>query len=128
MQFDQNNKAIYLQIADRISDGIMRGTFAEESRLPSVRDYAADAEVNANTVMRAYERLASDGLIYNKRGIGFFVAPDARVKIIRARGADLIDNKLDALFSLMMHLGVTPDDLRREYAFYLEKHKNEEKQ
>ena len=70
MQFKKNNKAIYLQIADSICDRVLDGTFPPESRIPSVREYAAQVEVNANTVMRAYDHLASLGIIYNKRGIG----------------------------------------------------------
>lgn len=74
MIFEENNKAIYLQIVDRICDDIMTGKYDADSRLPSVREYAVAAEVNANTVMRSYERLAARELIYNKRGIGFFVS------------------------------------------------------
>ena len=81
MIFEENNKAIYLQIADRICDDIMQGKYDSDNRIPSVREYAASVEVNANTVMRSYERLTSRNLIFNKRGIGFFVSPDAKEKI-----------------------------------------------
>ena len=69
MIFEENNKAIYLQIADRICDDIMQGKYDSDNRIPSVREYAASVEVNANTVMRSYERLTSRNLIFNKRGI-----------------------------------------------------------
>lgn len=59
MIFEENNKAIYLQIADRICDDIMQGKYDSDNRIPSVREYAASVEVNANTVMRSYERLTS---------------------------------------------------------------------
>ena len=55
MIFKENAKPIFMQIADRICDEVMAGTFAEGSRIPSVRDYAATLQVNANTVMRSYE-------------------------------------------------------------------------
>lgn len=125
MIFDENTKAIYLQIADRICDGIIDGTFSEGDRLPSVREFAADAEVNANTVMRSYERLAGQGLIYNKRGIGFFVSPGARLKIIRERGEELTGTQLQSMFRLLMHLGVTPDMLRDEYQKFINENKAE---
>ena len=76
MQFKEN-QTIYLQIAERISDEILLGHYAIGSRIPSVREYAALVEVNANTVMRSYEFLQTQGIIFNKRGIGFFVSPDA---------------------------------------------------
>lgn len=121
MQFEENNKAIYIQIADRICDDIVKGVFQADSRLPSVREYAASVEVNANTVMRSYERLTNKGLIYNKRGIGFFVAPEARLKIISERGNDLIDKQLDSLFGLMSQMGITPEKLAESYRQFIER-------
>ena len=53
----KESKAIYLQIADRICDEILLGQFGEEERIPSVREYAAIVEVNANTVMRSFDYL-----------------------------------------------------------------------
>ena len=64
MLFQENNKAIYLQIADNVCDNVLSGTLPPGSRIPSVREYAADIEVNANTVMRAYDYLASRDIIY----------------------------------------------------------------
>lgn len=119
MIFDENNKAIYLQIVDRICDDIMQCRYGPETRLPSVREYAASIEVNANTVMRSYERLTSKGLIYNKRGIGFFVSPDARERIIRERKVELIDRQLPPFFKLMRHLGISPDDLSNAYKDFI---------
>ena len=119
MLFVENNKAIYIQISDRICDEIINGTYPPESRLPSVREYASDMQVNANTVMRSYERLAQRGHIYNRRGIGFFVAADARQRILDERGSDLIDKRLDNIFSLLQHLDITPDTLRDAYSDYL---------
>ena len=74
----KESKAIYLQIADRICDEILLGQLGEEERIPSVREYAAIVEVNANTVMRSFDYLQSQNIIYNKRGIGYFVATGAR--------------------------------------------------
>lgn len=119
MIFEENNKAIYLQIADRISDDILQGKYDSDSRIPSVREYAASVEVNANTVMRSFERLTAKGLIFNKRGIGFFVSPDAKEKIIEEKSEDLMKRQLPPLFKLMNHLGISPDDLKKEYQNYL---------
>lgn len=121
MNFENGTKAIYLQIVDRISDSILSGEFNEDERLPSVRDYAASMEVNANTAMRAYEKLTDKGLIYNRRGIGFFVSKGARLKIITERGDELVNSRLDSMFSLLRHLGVTPDDLKKAYEEYIER-------
>lgn len=121
MIFEENNKAIYLQIADRIADEIMSGRYDTESRIPSVREYAASVEVNVNTVMRSYERLTTKGLIYQKRGIGFFVAPDAKEKIMEERGEELMSKQLPPLFKTMKVMGITPDQLRDAYEDFLKK-------
>ena len=78
----KDNKSIYLQIADRICDEILLGKYNEDERIPSVREYASMVEVNSNTVMRTYDYLQSDEIIYNKRGIGYFVSKGAK-KLIK---------------------------------------------
>lgn len=123
MNFETNNKAIYIQIADRICDEIVRERYPSDSRLPSVREFAADVQVNPNTVMRSYERLSDRGIIYNRRGIGFFVSPDARGKILAERKEELLKSSLDSMFDTLMHLDISPDDLRYAYAEFLEKNK-----
>lgn len=122
MNFDSNAKAIYLQIADRICDDIVRDKYPAEGRVPSVREMAASLQVNANTVMRSYERLQQDGLIANRRGIGFFVTPDAKIKILNRRGEELIDTQLDSLFTLMMNLDISPETLSDSYRDFLKRH------
>ena len=62
MKFKES-KSIYLQIADRINDEILQGQYAEEGRIPSVREYAATVEVNANTVVRTYDYLQGQEII-----------------------------------------------------------------
>ena len=74
----KDNKAIYLQIADRIGDQILSGALTPEGKVPSVRELAAEIEVNANTVARTYDHLQQNGVIYTKRGLGYFVSPDAQ--------------------------------------------------
>lgn len=119
MEFELNRKAIFIQIAEKICDSIMNGDYDTDQRLPSVREYAALAEVNANTVMRAYERLANKDFIYNKRGIGFFVSDGAKIKILQERSNDLINNQLPPLFKLMATLGISPDELKEAYKQFI---------
>ena len=68
---------IYMQIAQTICDSILQGDYAAEGRVPSVREYAADVEVNVNTVVRSYDYLQQQQILFNKRGLGYFVAADA---------------------------------------------------
>ena len=64
------SKAIYVQMADRLCDEILSGRYQENDRIPSVREYAVMLEVNTNTAVKAYELLAREKIVYNKRGLG----------------------------------------------------------
>lgn len=93
MEFD-NNKPIYLQISDKLSEDILEGNVTPGSRIPSVREYSAEIGVNPNTVARAYEKMTDEGIIFNKRGIGFFVSEKARDEVLAAQRKDFLENEL----------------------------------
>jgi len=82
MEF-QSSKGIFLQIADNLCHQILEGLLKPGDRVPSVRDLAAEFEVNRNTVMRTYTILQESGIFDNKRGIGFFISENA-VELVRA--------------------------------------------
>lgn len=68
---------IYQQIIDGMRREILAGVFGPDSRLPSIRDLAVELRVNPNTIARAYQDLASEGIIYFKRGQGAYVTPQS---------------------------------------------------
>lgn len=72
IDFD-GNKPIYQQLINRISSEIIRGDRAVGGKLPSVREYALEAGVNANTVQRVYRELENLEIVETKRGQGTFV-------------------------------------------------------
>ncbi|BEG99625.1 GntR family transcriptional regulator [Bacteroides sedimenti] len=113
----KENKAIYLQIADRICDEIILGQYAEEERIPSVREYASIVEVNANTIMRSFDHLQSQGIIYNKRGIGYFVSPGAKKMILAIRKERFLKDDIEWFFRQIYTLGIPFTELE---AMYLE--------
>ncbi len=117
----KDNKAIYLQIADRIGEDVLNGKLAVEAKIPSVREMAAQIEVNANTVARTYEYLQQSGIIYTKRGLGYYVAPDARDTIVRMRREQLMQGEMDYFLGQLKAVGITPADLAKLYQAYLEK-------
>ena len=117
----KDNKAIYLQIADRIGDQILSGTLTPEGKVPSVRELAAEIEVNANTVARTYEYLQQRGIIYTKRGLGYFVSPDAREKIVDLRRQQLMQGEMDYFLGQLKAVGITPAELQQIYSDYLNK-------
>ncbi len=117
----KDNKAIYLQIADRIGDQILSGTLTPEGKVPSVRELAAEIEVNANTVARTYDHLQQNGIIYTKRGLGYFVSPDAKDKIVAARRDLLMQGEMDYFLGQLKAVGITPAELQDLYKDYLAK-------
>lgn len=121
----KESKAIYLQIADRICDEILLGQYDEDGRIPSVREYAAVVEVNANTAMRSYDYLQSQGIIYNKRGIGYFVSPGACGLILSLRRDYFLKEEADYFFKQLYTLGIAPDELTAMYQDFI-KNKNKE--
>lgn len=110
-----NDKAIYIQMADRLCDDILAGTYSDDDRVPSVREYAVSLEVNTNTAVKAYDQLARDGIIYNRRGLGYFVTPGARDSIMQARRKAFLDTTLPSLFRDMRLLGIGIDDIAKEW-------------
>lgn len=114
-----DNKPIFLQIADGLMDRIAGGVYPPGERLPSVREQAANNQVNANTVLRAYEVLERDGIIYNKRGIGFFADPDARERIAERRKREFNAGEREHFFARLQQMGITPETLMEEYQKYL---------
>jgi len=100
------DKPIFLQIADTVCDRILSGELKGEDRIPSVREYGADIGVNPNTMMRSYEKLTADGIIYNKRGIGYFVAPDARGQILKAQREEFLEKDVPAIKQRLKLLGL----------------------
>jgi Predicted transcriptional regulators len=110
MEFN-SNKAIYLQIRDTICEKILEGELKPEDRMLSVREYGASIGVNPNTVMRTYEKLTSEGVIYNKRGIGYFVAANARDLVLQEQRRAFIEEELPAITRKIELLGFDPREL-----------------
>ena len=105
MEF-RKQKPIYLQIADRLMEQILAAELKEEDRVPSVRDVAEAMGVNPNTVMRTFEYLQGEEIIYNRRGVGYFVSPDAKQKILAEQRREFLENDLPLIKQKMKILGI----------------------
>ena len=116
MEF-REKQAIYLQIADFICDNILAKKYLPEDKILSVRELAIKLEVNPNTVMRTYEYLQQQNIIYNKRGIGFFVAPDADDIIIQFRKKQFFETQLPDFFKTIQLLKIDINEIVEHYSF-----------
>ena len=92
MEFD-GNKPIYLQIVDVICDNILDGTLKPDGRILSVREYGAQL----------------GEIIYNKRGLGYFISPDARDKVLAIRRAQFLEESVPKIRRQMTLLGFGPE-------------------
>ncbi|MFA4180513.1 GntR family transcriptional regulator [Xylanibacter rodentium] len=110
-----NDKAIYLQMADRLCDEILAGLYGDDDRIPSVREYAVLLQVNTNTAVKAYDALARDGIIYNRRGLGYFVSAGARDTIMQARRREFMEQTLPDVFRRMRLLGIGIDEVVKRW-------------
>ena len=110
-----NDKAIYIQMADRLCDEILAGKYKDDDRIPSVCEYAVMLEVNANTAVKAYDELSRANIIYNKRGLGYFVTPGAKKQILKERKQEFMKERLPELFRQMQLLDITIEDVAEAY-------------
>lgn len=119
MEF-QKKDAIYLQIADLMCERILARDWPENERIPSVRESAVDLEVNPNTVMRAYAYLQDQKIIYNKRGIGYFVARDGVCTTRDLLKSNFVRNDLPHVFKTLDLLEMNFGELEALYRVFKE--------
>jgi len=121
MEFKET-QAIYLQIGDYICENILTGKWSPGERILSIRELGVFLEVNPNTVMRSYEFLQNQGIIYNKRGIGYYISEDAPEKIKAYRKSLFMEHELPQFFKNLMLLGMNINDIMPHYHHYINQH------
>ncbi|MFN3412397.1 MAG: GntR family transcriptional regulator [Exilispira sp.] len=109
MRFDQT-KPIYLQIIELIYDLILQKKWKEESRIPAIREFSAQLEVNPNTVAKAYNECLELGIFYNKRGIGYFLSKDSYEKILKIKREEFFKEKVPNLIKNLSNLGISIEE------------------
>ncbi len=106
MEFNPH-KPIYLQICSQIYERILNGELKSEDRIPSVRELGIQLGVNPNTIMRSYENMTVAGIIYNKRGIGYFIADNAKDLVLKQMKDEFLNDELPEVVKKMKLLGIT---------------------
>lgn len=109
MEWDlTGDRPIWLQLTERIRMGIIAGEYRAGDRLPSVRDLAAEAAVNPNTMQKALTELERSGLIYSQRTSGRFITRDE--EMIRQLKRQLAAEQTAAFLARMDSLGFTKEE------------------
>ena len=112
MSTDWNNNApIYRQLKDRIVAMLLDGLLKPGDALPSVRQIAADFQLNPITVSRAYQELADATLVEKRRGIGMYVTDGAREKLIVSERARFLQEEWPQMLERIRRLGMNMEEL-----------------
>ena len=110
MEYSEH-KPIYLQNVDLMQEKILCGDWREEERIPSVREMGAMVGVNPNTIVRSYQLLEAQDIIYNKRGLGYFVKEGAVERIKENMKREFIASELPLFKAKVEMLGITKEEL-----------------
>ncbi|MCW3492905.1 GntR family transcriptional regulator [Microbacterium sp. SSM24] len=107
----EEGRALFLQIAESVEDSIVDGSLAEESQAPSTNELAAFYRINPATAAKGVAMLVDKDVLYKRRGIGMFVAPGARQRLLTERRAAFADRYIDPLLAEARTLGLGAEDL-----------------
>lgn len=114
MEFS-SNKPIYRQIADIGLNRVIDGAWSPGGRVPSVRELAVELAVNSHTVLKAFEYLEANGIIYSRRGLGYFLSDDALERVMTLKRDEFYNVTLTALFADMDRLSIPVEEVVREF-------------
>ena len=116
---DFNNvQTIYMQIVDWVFEQVLKGAWNAGDKIPSVREAAVRFEVNPNTVMRSYDYLQQREIIVNRRGIGSYVAPEAKEVIMAIRKKQFMEVELPLFFKNITLLDIPMEEVMQQYKEY----------
>lgn len=106
-----NDKPIFIQLADLIKSDIISGKFKSNDKLPSVREFAFEFQVNPNTVQKALQILEDEGLIVTDRTNGKFVASSS--KLLENQKNKIIKQEVDLFFEKMQSFGLSIKEIKQ---------------
>ncbi len=107
----KNDKPIYLQIADYVCERILQGVWKTDERIPSVRELSVTLEVNPNTIVKTFEYLENKQIIFQKRGIGYFVESEGLKCIREIYKSEFFNEDLPNLFRKMKWLDISVEEI-----------------
>ena len=105
------DRPIFLQLADRLKEGILSGAYPEESQVPSITEYSVNYRINPATALKGINLLVDAGLLYKKRGVGMFVATGAQEKLRGQRRERFYHDYIETAVREARNLGLTAAEL-----------------
>lgn len=110
LNLDQE-KPIFIQIAEGIEDGILTGAFLEESQIPSITEFSVNYKINPATALKGINLLVDEAVVFKKRGVGMFVAKGAIDRLKKKRQDQFYDNYIGRLVDEAKRLNITSDEI-----------------
>jgi DNA-binding transcriptional regulator YhcF (GntR family) len=105
------NRPIFVQIAERIEEDILAGRLAEDEQVPSTNQFAALYQINPATAAKGVNLLVDQGILYKKRGLGMYVASGARAKLLDKRREQFFERYVVTMLQEAEKLGITTEQL-----------------
>ncbi len=106
-----DNAPIYRQLKERVVEMMLDGVLKPGDALPSVRQIAADYQLNPITVSRAYQELADEALVEKRRGLGMYVTDGARDKLLSSERERFLKEEWPAMLERIRRLGLNLEQL-----------------
>src|SRR5579883_3404783 len=109
--FIDDSRPIFIQIAERIENDIIAGELGEESQVPSTNQFASFYQINPATAAKGVNLLVDQGILYKKRGLGMYVAPGARAKLLEKRKEQFFEQYIVTMLREAEKLGISAEQL-----------------
>ena len=107
----EDERPIFLQIAEQMEDAILSGAFPEETQIPSTTEISVNYKMNPATALKGINLLVDEGIVYKKRGLGMYVSRGA-VKILRdKRKKEFFDHFIIRLTAEAKRLDLSKDEI-----------------
>ncbi len=106
-----DKQPIFQQVADLIEDDILKGTFRVDEQILSVAQFSQLFQINPATVVKGIALLVNEGILYKKRGLGMFVATDAKLTIQAKRKERFHKELLSNLLNEADKLGLKTEEI-----------------
>ena len=108
-----DNQPIYRQLKERVIAMMLDGELKPGDALPSVRQVAADYQLNPITVSRAYQELVDETLVEKRRGLGMYVTEGAPEKLLASERERFLHEEWPAMLERIQRLGLNVETLLR---------------
>lgn len=106
-----DDQPIYRQLRDRVVARILDGSLAEGDALPSVRNVAAEYQLNPLTVLKGYQELVDEGLVEKRRGLGMFIKVGATGNLMNDEREKFLREEWPKVAATIERLGLSTDEL-----------------